>query len=124
MNIFFVEDDNIASEILNEILKKYGNVVSASDGESAVEIYKDYSEKGIFFDYIFLDIMLPMKDGMTVLAEIRKYQEKDANKSKIYIISALDDQETIMDAYRHGCDGYVGKPIFSEKIRTLIEGAE
>lgn len=68
IKILVVDDDENICELLRLYLEKDGyDVQIALDGEAALEKFRHYNP-----DLILLDIMMPKKDGMHVLQEIRK----------------------------------------------------
>ncbi|KAI8995959.1 CheY-like superfamily, partial [Gaertneriomyces semiglobifer] len=66
LNILLVEDSKILQEIFKKWWQKKGhNVFVASNGQEAIEMFK-----ARMFSIIFLDIEIPIKDGLTVAREI------------------------------------------------------
>lgn len=67
--ILIVEDEMEIRNILKLYLLKEGyDVTEAEDGEVAIKLFYEKP-----FDLVILDIMLPKKDGWSVLREIKKY---------------------------------------------------
>ncbi|MDN5343375.1 response regulator [Oceanotoga sp. DSM 15011] len=116
MNILVVEDDPIAIEIINEILKKFSNVTIAKDGEEGLLEYKK-SLLNKEFDKVFLDLMLPELNGIDLLKEINKIKKN----CKVYVMSAIDDETIKKEVLEIGCNGYILKPIITEKIKKIME---
>lgn len=116
MRILLVEDEKKLSASIVKGLTNAGYAVDAAyDGEEALYEY-EVNE----YDLILLDLNLPKKDGIDVLREIRK---KD-NKIKILILSArtkIDDRILGLD---EGANDYLIKPFdFGElkaRIRNLL----
>ena len=70
LKILIVEDDKRTNMAICEYLKPTGhNIVSAYDGEEALQLFHSTT-----IDLIVLDIMLPRLTGIAVLHEIRKKQ--------------------------------------------------
>ena len=68
--VFLVEDDKKLREtIIDYLYQNEFNVMSATDGEKAIEIYNANNEK---IDIVLLDGMLPIVDGIDVLKTIRE----------------------------------------------------
>jgi two-component system, chemotaxis family, chemotaxis protein CheY len=66
--ILIVEDDRTSRTLLSKVLIKYGHqTVEANNGVQALEKIPNVNP-----DLIFMDINMPMKDGIATLAEIRK----------------------------------------------------
>ena len=72
------------------------------------------------FDAIVLDLTLPMMDGLTVLAEIRRKNLA----TPIIILSARTDLTDRLQGFEKGADDYLAKPFFIEeliiRIRTVV----
>jgi DNA-binding response OmpR family regulator len=63
------------------------------------------------FDLVLLDIMMPTKDGMVMLKEI-----KEANPNvKVIMMTAFSTQEKVVECDKIGADDYVTKPFISLK---------
>jgi len=101
-NVLLVEDNKETREILELFLRKTGsyNVTVAPDGEAALWLTSEKS-----FDVILMDIMLPGMDGIDLCGKLRKNLY-----CPIIFISCLDDEETILRAFRMGGDDYITKP--------------
>ncbi len=109
MKVLIVDDDIAIREILKIMLNDF-EVIEASDGESAVELYKKERP-----DIVFMDILLPKKDGIQATKEIL---EIDPN-AKIVGITAFESKgEEILKA---GAIALLEKPITKRKLIELIE---
>lgn len=102
--ILIVEDDQFTRELYHSLLTEAGHEVSvAADGENGfTEIIKGG------YDVILLDIMLPGKDGISILKELKKVKPQKPNK-KIVMLTVLDQDEFVQSAFRLGADGYLMK---------------
>ena len=115
MKALIVDDEYMSRQLLIQLLKPYAECHSASNGIEAVEIFKNALEENKPFDLIYLDIMLPEMDGHEVLRKVRQI-EKEKNISylncvKIIMITALDDFDSIKQAFIDQCEAYIIKPI-------------
>lgn len=77
------------------------------------------------YELIYLDIVIPGQNGLEVLEYIRQYEaEKGISKAvKIIMISALDDQNQVKEAYKKNCDSYLIKPINHDKVLSASKDA-
>ena len=99
--ILIVEDDTDAKTIFIDILNSAGYLaIGASDGNEALE--RLAAEK---FDLVLMDIIMPNKDGITALADIRKNPEKYGTMD-IYMLTNIDSDITIQKAVELGAKGY------------------
>ena len=102
-NILLVEDDPLIRKILSDELKVNGfGVEEAADGE---ECLAAIDSKNI--DLVLLDIMIPKKDGIAVLRELK--QAGKIPQLPVYILSALSDMEKVAEGIALGARGYFVK---------------
>jgi signal transduction histidine kinase len=121
--ILLVEDNELNSEIAEEILKDEGAEITVTqNGKNAVDICAHSEES--YFDLILMDIMMPEMDGLTATRIIRNMKRTDMKTIPIIAMTANafeDDRKAAMEA---GMNGYVTKPINVEvllrEINTVI----
>ncbi len=117
--VLLVEDNNINMEIARAFLEEDGLVITeAANGQEAVDTFKK-SAVGCF-DYIFMDVMMPIMDGLTATQEIRKLDRPDAKTVPIIAMTAnafTEDKEACLAA---GMNAHVGKPIEAKAIRQAL----
>jgi len=87
------------------------NILEAVDGEAAVEIYK--KEKP---DVVFMDIVMPKKDGIVAVKEIIEF---DAN-AKIVMASSVGTQALLKDALKAGAVDFLQKPIEKDSLMETL----
>jgi CheY-like chemotaxis protein/nitrogen-specific signal transduction histidine kinase len=118
LSILLAEDNEANRKLATHLLTKRGHRVTAvDDGQKAVDAW----EAGEF-DLILMDVQMPHLDGMEAAAMIRE-REAAAGSPRIPIIALTayamsGDRERCMAA---GMDGYVSKPIDSQKLFEAIE---
>jgi two-component system chemotaxis response regulator CheY len=98
--------------------------VAVNGDEASTAFILAHNEKDPY-EVIFLDIVIPGKNGFEVLEYIRSYEKEQhiEEASRIIITSALDDQNQVLNAYRKKCDSYLIKPISFEKITEACSEA-
>lgn len=108
--ILIVDDENSIRELLQILLESNGftNIKQASDGETALEIIKEWSPS-----VILLDLMLPKLDGLSICRTIRS-TPKIAD-IPIIMITAKSEESDIVLGLELGANDYITKP-FSNKI--------
>jgi OmpR family response regulator RpaB len=110
--ILVVDDEVSIRRILETRLSAIGyTVVTASDGEEALLIYKKELP-----DLIILDIMMPKLDGYGVCQEIRKESEVP-----IIMLTALGDVADRITGLELGADDYVVKPFSPKELEARIK---
>ena len=124
MKILIVEDDFITRKILNNLLKKYGEIDIVVDGVEALEAFNIAFEEKSIYDVIFLDVQMPKMNGQEVLKKIREFENKKnihgKDGVKIIMTTVLKDSENIIKAFREQCEGYIVKPVDKEKIEKAL----
>ncbi len=125
MKALVVEDNFTSRKVLIHMLSDLMECDMAVNGDEAVLAFEDAFKNNEPYDVIFLDIMMPGKDGMAVLEEIRTYENQHGINGldgvKIIITSGLDDSKSILDAFKSGCEGYIVKPYHKEEILVKME---
>jgi DNA-binding response OmpR family regulator len=117
--ILIVEDDQFLRDLYTDLLtqEKY-DVKTADNGEDALAIlHKDK------FDLVLLDIMMPKKDGLTVLKELTPDDFKRAGQ--IVMLSNLGQEALIKEAIGAGATSYLIKSALAPdqillEIRDLL----
>lgn len=74
-------------------------------------------EQAVNLTVIFLDLELPGDDGFTLLARLKS----DPRTQSIPVIAYTVHVSEINVAHRHGFDGFIGKPLDSEKFPEQLE---
>lgn len=115
MKILIIEDEAKTGEYLRKGLSENGFIVDmTSNGRDGLHLALTS-----VYDIILLDVMLPIKDGWTVLQELRLSQQ-----TPVIFLTARDKIEDRVKGLDLGADDYLVKPFaFSEllaRIRTLL----
>ena len=126
MRILIAEDDRINIEILKNYLKEYGQCESVYDGQQAVEAFKKAHQEENPYNLVCLDIMMPKMDGQQALKKIREIEKRmgifGAKAIKIIMITGLDDQKNMFEAYiKGGAAKYLVKPIQRAQLKKELE---
>ncbi|MCF6274887.1 MAG: response regulator transcription factor [Robiginitomaculum sp.] len=113
MRILVVEDDEVAAEYVRKGLMEEGHVVDlAGDGELGLEMAKSAD-----YDALVLDRMLPKRDGLSLLKELRA----DGDKTPVLILSALGEVDQKVEGLRAGGDDYLAKPYSFAELLARVE---
>ena len=111
--ILIVEDDDAIATGLSLNLKLAGHTAQiARDGEEALA-----AVAGRDYDLILLDINLPRKNGLEVLANLRDAD----NLVPVIVVSARDDEVDKVAALRLGADDYVTKPFALAELLARVD---
>lgn len=119
--ILLVEDNVELRNLYVLFLKDHGyDVATANDGEEGLEVAKSYHP-----DLIFLDVMMPKKDGFEVLKILRHDESYDNTKTKIVILTNLGDSSRASAEVKRDMDGYVIKAeIVLDDLIDIIKSFE
>ena len=113
MRILVVEDDEVAAEYVRKGLMEAGHVVDmANDGELGLEMAKSAD-----YDALILDRMLPKRDGISLLQELRA----DGDSTPVLILSALGEVDQKVEGLRAGGDDYLAKPYSFTELLARVE---
>jgi PAS domain S-box-containing protein len=111
-NILLVDDEDFIRELGEEILSKFGyTVVTASDGEGALEIYRQERDR---IDLVILDLIMPGIGGKKCLDELMKLDPQ----LKVLIASGYSHGLPTKSVFEVGALGFVRKPY---EIRQMLQ---
>jgi len=116
MKILIIEDEPRLARLLKQGLEEQGFVVDlaldGSEGQYQVEQYP--------YDALVLDLMLPERDGLSILKTLRE----NGNDVPVLIVTARGDVEDRIKGLNLGADDYLAKPFDLEelvaRLRALI----
>lgn len=119
-SVLVVEDNELNLEIAKMLLEDEKMVVTtAENGEEAVDIVSQ-SVPGRF-DFIFMDIMMPVMDGLEAARQIRTLNRKDTKEIPIIVMTANAFQDDIRDCIDAGMNAHIAKTIDSKKIEDTLQ---
>lgn len=115
--ILLGEDDPEVRGYLEMALKYRGYAVElAQDGEEALNIFQEQRDS---IAAVLLDLIMPRKDGLEALRQIRSLD----SKVPVIIISAVSSPLKVVEAMKEGATDFIGKPIDHEELCKTIEKA-
>lgn len=113
MRVLIVEDSDTVRRTAAKALRKAGYVVDESaDGDDGLWRAREFE-----YDAIVLDRMLPLRDGMEVLAALRR----SASETPVLLLTALNEVEDRVEGLRGGADDYLGKPFALEELVARVD---
>ena len=113
--ILIVEDNQLNSKLLKQLLTAYGyEVWESQEGSRALDLARDEQP-----DLILMDIILP---GISGLEVTRLLKQDDQTKTiPIIAVTALASPEYEKKGWESGCDAYILKPIILDNFLRTIE---
>lgn len=104
MKIFIADDDPIVRRFLESLLTDAGyEVFTASDGEKALAGVREIKP-----DLVFLDLVMPYRDGFEVCRAIRNTPA--VHRTPVIILSMKDREADALKAFEVGADDFIRKP--------------
>jgi len=113
-SVLIVEDDEMIREMMDFTLTQAGyTVASASSGEAALELARRMK-----FSAILLDIHMPRMSGVDVLRALKR-----TGRPPVIMVTANRNAETVGEAMRLGCSGYLCKPFRPEELVQRVKAS-
>ncbi|MEB4613569.1 response regulator transcription factor [Leucobacter sp. M11] len=113
MHLLLIEDDDVIAAALSEALSLLGHRTERYPrGTDALRHHREA-------DVILLDLGLPDLDGIDVLASLRR-----VTRRPILVLTAREDERSIVRALRLGADDYLVKPIRLSELMARIEAVQ
>ncbi|HAG15825.1 MAG TPA: DNA-binding response regulator [Bacteroidales bacterium] len=113
IKILLAEDDKNLGTVLKAYLdaKKFKTTLRVNGKEAFDEFKMDQ------YDFLILDVMMPIKDGFTLAREIREIDKE----VPILFLTAKSLPEDKMEGFKLGADDYLSKPFSMEELLARIE---
>lgn len=113
MKILIIEDDvGLAGYIVKALMEEGHQALAVHDGEEGLFLAQEND-----FDAIVLDRMLPKRDGMAVLAELRL----QARMTPVLMLTAMGETDQRVEGLRQGADDYLAKPFALAELLARLE---
>ncbi len=110
-HILVVDDEPQITRVLRTSLSSHGyDIRAANDGETALEIMKDWSP-----DLVITDLAMPNMDGLELCRRLRA-----KTKIPIIVLSVRGEERTKVKALDAGADDYVTKPFGMEELLARV----
>lgn len=117
--ILLVEDNEINAMIMVEVLQEMGaEIEKAENGQIAVDMFADHPEN--YYDFILMDVQMPVMDGRTAARTIRAMERPDAKSILIFALSAdafVEDERLSIES---GMNGHYAKPVDFQALQRNI----
>ena len=118
--VLLVEDNDLNMEIAGFMLERSGlEVTKAMNGEMAVEIFR-MSEEG-YFDFVLMDIMMPVMDGLTATRKIRELERTDAREVPVFAMTANAFTEDKEESKEAGMNEHLSKPLDEKTMLKVMK---
>ncbi|MDF2901953.1 MAG: hybrid sensor histidine kinase/response regulator, partial [Phenylobacterium sp.] len=117
MRVLLAEDHPTNRRVVELILGAAGvELIAVENGAEAVD-----EASRSHFDLILMDMQMPVMDGLTAIAAIRRRETKLGRRTPIYTLTANAMPEHAEASVSAGADGHVTKPITAERLLHVVE---
>lgn len=125
MKCLIAEDHLLSRRILKELLSPQFDCDIAVNGQEAIDSFQLAHESKRPYDVIFMDIMMPVVDGLEALLCIRTLERKmlipHGLAVKAVMTTALDDPHTIIKSFNEcEADAFIVKPLSRLKLANEL----
>ena len=114
-NIVIVEDDFPSIRYYETLLKNSGAGIKIF--RTGKEFVDYLNQENNIIDLVFMDFLIPLINGIECIRIFRK----DRKSIPLIMITAYSSEQAKTEAYLAGCNEYVLKPIYPEKVFFLLE---
>ena len=113
-SILICDDSILARKSMSGILNSLGfsNIREVSNGQAAVDAVKDEPT-----DIVFLDIIMPVKDGISATKEIKEISPNTA----VIICSSVGTQKHLREEIKAGAKDFIQKPVEATMVKQVID---
>ena len=114
LKVLISDDSILVRKQFSEVLASMGctNIINASNGQDAVNMYKEHNP-----DLVFMDIIMPVKSGIEALKEITNFNPN----AKVVIASSAVTQNYLKLAIKAGAYDFLQKPISEDYLKKIID---
>lgn len=117
-SVLVVEDNLVNYQVVKAMLDKHARAVAHAENGAAALARLD-TEK---FDVIFMDMHMPVMDGLTATREIRA-SKAAWSKTPIIFVTAAASAEDEGVAYASGADAFIAKPVKADALLRALSNA-
>ena len=114
VSILICDDSILARKNMSSILLALGfsNIKEVSNGQAAVDSVKESAP-----DIVFLDIIMPIKDGITATKEIKELSPS----TSVVICSSVGTQNHLREAIKSGAKDFIQKPVEMSMVKQVVD---
>lgn len=119
LRVLIADDEQAARHGMLRALKASGcELLEAADGDAALLAIRDQLP-----DLVFLDLNMPVRDGLSVLRELSTIATSNRPSCEIIVVTANEQVGTAVECMRLGASDYLMKPYEVEQLRAIVRRA-
>ncbi|OJJ36048.1 hypothetical protein ASPWEDRAFT_112101 [Aspergillus wentii DTO 134E9] len=120
LHVLVVDDNDINMKILATFMRKIGcSYETATNGLIALEKYQNSKRR---FDYVLMDLSMPVMDGIISSTKIREYEQQHGlPRTTIMAVTGVASATMQEEAYAAGIDDYLVKPISLHELKRIMK---
>jgi signal transduction histidine kinase/CheY-like chemotaxis protein len=122
VSVLLVEDNQVNLKLLVMFMQKLKlHYITATNGLEALEAYQTSRGR---FDFIFMDISMPVMDGLEAAREIRDFERKVGSKAATIIaLTGAASPSVRQEAFSSGINLFLTKPVPLKRLKAIVEKA-
>lgn len=111
--ILIADDSILVHKQLKDTINMIASpmLIDAKNGQEAIDQYKEHKP-----DLVFLDIVMPVKDGIAAIKEIKEFDPK----AYIVVVSSVGTQQQLKEAILAGAADFLQKPLYAPQIVQFL----
>ena len=114
MKILVAEDDALLLKLIRVKMERDGYEVDiASNGDVALNLINEKT-----YDLLVTDIMMPFITGLELVSLVKN---KDDNNTKVIVLSSVNLEKTILEAFKLGADDFITKPFIPNELSIRVK---
>ncbi|KAF9890471.1 hypothetical protein FE257_005876 [Aspergillus nanangensis] len=119
LHVLIVDDNDINIKILTTFMRRIRcSYETATNGQIALDKYKERDGK---FDYVLMDISMPVMDGIVSSSKIREYEEQHKlPRATIMAVTGVASSSMQQQAFAAGIDDYLVKPLSLHDLKRIM----
>jgi two-component system, chemotaxis family, chemotaxis protein CheY len=121
MRVLIVDDDIVQITLISALVEAF-EVDHVSNGDDALQIFRNAHEENRPYELVFMDLMMPGFDGYMVVNAIRQLEkEQDWGMTKVIVITGKSPEEGLTEQLKEQCQDYLVKPVTAEALLGSLE---
>ncbi|HSO47935.1 MAG TPA: ATP-binding protein [Rhizobiaceae bacterium] len=122
LKVLIAEDNPVNALLVRTVFEKAEqDVTMASDGREAVNACRELARQGSGFDLVVMDLHMPVLDGLSAIAAIRKLEQRfGLSRTRIITLTADERTQAGEETLKAGGDGFITKPVSPHALMDIL----